>query len=235
MADKVFIVDDEPHIRQLASLGLKEAGYETREFADGEALLQALKSSLPDALILDWMMPPPDGMALCRMLRDDPRTRAVPILILTARSDEVDRIVGLEMGADDYIVKPFSIRELAARVRAVLRRGEYLATAQEDIVRAGDLLVDITRRKVLKAGHTIDLTLKEFDLLTALMRNRGRVLTREMLLDSVWGVDYFGDARTVDVHIRYLRQKVEDEPDRPRLIQTVRGVGYRFSEEDDPV
>lgn len=234
MAEKVYIVDDEAHIRDLAALGLKDAGFETRSFADGQALLQTLKTTLPDALILDWMMPPPDGLALCRMLRADARTRAIPILLLTARSDEVDRVVGLEMGADDYIVKPFSVRELAARVRAILRRGEYLqASGEEEILAAADLKVDLARRRVTRGDRSIELTLKEFDLLVALIKSRGRVLTRDMLLDTVWGVEYFGDARTVDVHVRYLRQKVEDQPDQPRLIQTVRGVGYRFSDEDE--
>lgn len=234
MADKVYIVDDEAHIRELASLGLKDAGFDTRAFADGQSLLQALRTTLPDALVLDWMMPPPDGLALCRMLRAEARTRAIPILLLTARSDEVDRVIGLEMGADDYIVKPFSVRELAARVRAVLRRSEYMqAGGDGEVLSAADITVDLARRKVMRAGQSIELTLKEFDLLVALMKSRGRVLTRDMLLDSVWGVEYFGDARTVDVHVRYLRQKIELQPDQPQLIQTVRGVGYRFFDEDE--
>lgn len=234
MAQKVYIVDDEAHIRELASLGLKDAGFETRSFADGQALLQVLKHTIPDALVLDWMMPPPDGLALCQMLRADTRTRAIPILLLTARSDEVDRVVGLEMGADDYITKPFSVRELAARVRAVLRRSEYMQVdPQGEQLVAVDLVVDLARRRVTRGSKSIDLTLKEFDLLVALLKNRGRVLTRNILLDTVWGVEYFGDARTVDVHIRYLRQKIESQPDQPQLIQTVRGVGYRFNDEDE--
>ena len=151
--------------------------------------------------------------------------------MLTARSEEVDRVLGLEIGADDYITKPFSVKELCARVRAVIRRKEYLTPAGEEALTYGPLVVDIARRQVTKGEKHIDLTMKEFDLLVMLMRNRGRVMTRDALLDKVWGVEYFGDARTVDVHIRYLRQKIEDEPDHPKWIVTLRGVGYRFAAE----
>ena len=225
----VYIADDEPNIRKLVAFGLKDSGYEPAEFADGNALLQAVKQRRPDAIILDWMMPPPDGLAVCRTLRSDADTRDIPILMLTARGEEIDKVLGLELGADDYIVKPFGIKELCARVRAVLRRTAR-SQEPEQKLEAGTLQVDIARHTVTKNGTKIELTAKEFDLLAMLMKNRGKVLTRDSLLDKVWGVEYFGDTRTVDVHVRYLRQKVEDDPDHPVLIQTVRGVGYRFSE-----
>lgn len=229
----VYIADDEPNIRKLASLALKDSGFETQEFADGDTLLSAVRRRIPDAIVLDWMMPPPDGLAVCSKLRADESTRPIPILMLTARGGEVDRVLGLEMGADDYISKPFSVKELCARVRAVLRRKEYLTPSNEEVLHCGGLMVDIARRKVTKNGQAVDLTMKEFDLLVILMRNSGRVLTRDTLLDRVWGVEYYGDTRTVDVHVRYLRQKIEDEPDHPKYIITLRGVGYRFAGEEE--
>ena len=232
MAAMVYIADDEPNIRKLAALALKDSGFETQEFADGASLLAAVRHRVPDAIVLDWMMPPPDGLAVCAKLRSDEATRPVPVLMLTARSEEVDRVLGLELGADDYITKPFSVKELCARVRAVIRRKEYLSASGDEILRSGGLTVDVARRTVTKNGEPVELTMKEFDLLTMLMRNSGRGLTRDALLDKVWGVEYYGDARTVDVHVRYLRQKIEDEPEKPRYVQTVRGVGYRFASED---
>ena len=225
----VYIADDEPNIRRLVAFGLKDSGFESAEFADGETLLAGIKARKPDVIILDWMMPPPDGLAVCRTLRSDADTRDIPILMLTARGEEIDKVLGLELGADDYIVKPFGIKELCARVRAVLRRTAR-SQEPEQKLEAGTLQVDIARHTVTKNGTKIELTAKEFDLLAMLMKNRGKVLTRDSLLDKVWGVEYFGDTRTVDVHVRYLRQKVEDDPDHPVFIQTVRGVGYRFSE-----
>jgi two-component system alkaline phosphatase synthesis response regulator PhoP len=229
----VYIADDEPNIRKLAALALKDAGFDTQEFADGASLLTAVRHMLPDAIVLDWMMPPPDGLAVCKKLRGEEGTRPVPILMLTARSEEVDRVLGLELGADDYIVKPFSVKELCARVRAVIRRREYLFPQEDEVLHGGLLCVDVARRRVTKRDVPVELTLKEFDLLVMLMRNRGRVLTRDTLLDKVWGVEYYGDARTVDVHVRYLRQKIEDEPEKPRLVLTLRGVGYRFATEEE--
>ena len=225
----VYIADDEPNIRRLVAFGLKDSGFESAEFADGETLLAGIKARKPDAVILDWMMPPPDGLAVCRTLRASADTRDIPILMLTARGEEIDKVLGLELGADDYMIKPFDSKELVARVKAVLRRTER-AQEPEQRLEAGSLQVDIARHMVTKNDTKIELTAKEFDLLVMLMKNRGKVLTRDSLLDKVWGVEYFGDTRTVDVHVRYLRQKVEDDPDHPALIQTVRGVGYRFTE-----
>lgn len=226
----IYIADDELNIRKVVAFGLKDSGFETAEFPDGAQLLNAVKQRSPDAIILDWMMPQPDGLAVCRMLRENEATRAIPVLMLTARGEEIDRVLGLEIGADDYIVKPFSIKELCARVRAVLRRTSQQEKTVDSILVSSDLSVDIIRHTVTKAGQLMELTAKEFDLLVMLMKNSGKVLTRDILLDKVWSVEYYGDTRTVDVHVRYLRQKIEDNPDEPVFIQTVRGVGYKFIE-----
>ena len=227
----IYIVDDEPHIRHLAAVGLKDAGFETAEFSDGAVLLHAVNQKQPDAILLDWMMPGQDGLSVLKTLRQNAATRPIPILMMTARSDEVDRVLGLELGADDYVTKPFSLKELAARVRAVIRRQEYLAAPEAQSFSGGGLELDYSRRRVLKNGEPVELTQREFELLYTLMKSPGRVFTREMLLDTVWKVDFYGDTRTVDVHVRYLRQKLEDEPDNPKRILTVRGVGYRFTDE----
>lgn len=227
----IYIADDEPNIRNIVAIGLKDGGYDTAEFSDGTSLMREVKKKQPDAIILDWMMPQPDGLTVCRMLRENEETHSIPILMLTARGEEIDRVLGLEIGADDYIVKPFSIKELCARVKAVLRRSSRREEREEEIFRNDSLIVDVTRHQVTRDGKSIDLTAKEFDLLVMLMKNRGRVMTRDSLLDKVWGVEYFGDTRTVDVHVRYLRQKIEKDPDNPSYIQTVRGVGYRFAED----
>ena len=227
----IYIVDDEPHIRHLAAVGLKDAGFETAEFSDGAVLLHAVNQKQPDAILLDWMMPGQDGLSVLKTLRQNAATRPIPILMMTARSDEVDRVLGLELGADDYVTKPFSLKELAARVRAVIRRQEYLAAPEAQSLSGGGLELDYSRRRVLKNGEPVELTQREFELLYTLMKSPGRVFTREMLLDTGWKVDFYGDTRTVDVHVRYLRQKLEDEPDNPKRILTVRGVGYRFTDE----
>lgn len=229
----IYIADDEMNIRRLVAFALKDSGFETAEFPDGAQLLGAVKQRIPDAVVLDWMMPQPDGLAVCRSLREDPSTRMIPVLMLTARGEEMDRVLGLEIGADDYIVKPFSVKELCARVKAVLRRTQRQEFAEERVLESGGLTVDISRHMVKKGGNRVELTAKEFDLLAMLMKNSGKVLTRDTLLDKVWGVEYFGDTRTVDVHVRYLRQKIEDNPESPSYIQTVRGVGYRFAETID--
>ncbi len=236
MGKLIYIVDDEQHIRQLVALGLRDAGFETRAFADGASFLAAMAKQKPDAVILDWMMPPPDGAALCAMLRADPDTRAIPIAMLTARAGEADLVAGLDNGADDYITKPFSVKELAARIRALLRREELMAKpnpAPNAVIALGEIVLDPVGRIVKKSGMPVNLTMREFDLLSMLMKNAGRVMTREMLLDLVWGMEYYGDTRTVDVHVRYLRQKLEDVAEHPRYIQTVRGVGYRFTDDGE--
>ena len=231
----VYVVDDEPNIRKLASLALREYGFDTQEFAGGEELLKAVQRRLPDVIVLDWVMPAPDGLSICGRLKLDKDTKTVPIILLTARNDEVDCVLGLEMGADDYVTKPFSLKELCARVKALIRRKEYsnIVNPSNDIITCGEITVNLARRTVSKNNKPVDLTMKEFDLLTSLMLSKGRVLNRDQLMEKVWDVEFCGDARTVDVHIRYLRQKIEDESENPKYIITVRGVGYRFASEDE--
>lgn len=230
----VYVTDDELNIRNLTSLALRECGFQTQEFAGGDDLLQAVQKHAPDAIVLDWMMPEMDGLTVCGRLKLDKNTEYIPIIILTARNEEVDCVLALEMGADDYVPKPFSLKELCARVKAVIRRKQYSnISLNDDIVTCGDVTINLARRTVAKRNQIIELTMKEFDLLTALMNNKGRVLTRDQLMGMVWNVDYCGDARTVDVHVRYLRQKVEDVPENPIYVRTVRGVGYRFASEDE--
>ena len=231
----IYVVDDEPNIRKLATLALKEYGFEAQEFAGGDELLKAVKRRIPDAIVLDWVMPAPDGLSICGRLKLDKTTKSIPIILLTARNDEVDCVLGLEMGADDYITKPFSLKELCARVKAVIRRSEYSqnADAGNDVITCGEVTVNLARRTVMKNDKSIDLTMKEFDLLSSLMMSKGRVLNRDQLMEKVWDMELCGDARTVDVHIRYLRQKIEDESENPKYILTVRGVGYRFASEDE--
>ncbi len=226
----VYIVDDEPNIRRLAAIALREAGFETADFGDGRTFLAAVRSRLPDAVVLDWMMPAPDGLELCRLLRESARTRPVPILMLTARGEEIDRVLGLEMGADDYIPKPFSVKELVARVRAALRRKDYLTGALPEELQVGGIALDPERHRVLRDGTPIDLTPREFELLRTLLSRPGHVFSREYLMENVWKTEFYGDTRTVDVHVRYLRQKLEDKPEEPRYLLTVRGIGYRFAE-----
>ena len=234
-AGTVYIADDEPNIRKLAALALKEYGFETQEFSNGDDLLKAVQRCRPDVIVLDWVMPPPDGLSICGRLKLDKDTRTIPIILLTARNDEVDCVLGLEMGADDYITKPFSLKELCARVKALIRRRDYsnITNINNDILTCGEITVNLARRTVMKSGKLVDLTMKEFDLMTSLMLCKGRVLNRDQLMEKVWDVEFCGDARTVDVHIRYLRQKIEKQAENPRYILTVRGVGYRFASEDE--
>ena len=231
----IYVVDDEPNIRKLASLALKEYGFETQEFAGGDELLKAVQRRLPDLIVLDWVMPAPDGLSVCGRLKLEKETKTIPVILLTARNDEADCVLALEMGADDYMTKPFSLKELCARVKALLRRKDYseVISSNSDIITCGEITVNLARRTVTKNGNFVDLTMKEFDLLTALMLSKGRVLNRDQLMEKVWDMEFCGDARTVDVHIRYLRQKIEDESENPRYILTVRGVGYRFASEDE--
>lgn len=229
----VYIVDDEANIRRLAAVAIQDYGMETETFANGNDFLQALRHRMADVVILDWMMPAPDGLEILRRLREDPKTKALPVIMLTAKGEEMDRVLGLELGADDYVSKPFGVRELAARVRAQIRRRMLSEQEEPEEITAGPIELDTLRRKVTKRGETIDLTQREFDLLQMLMEHRGQVFTRDVLLDRVWKTNFYGDTRTVDVHVRYLRLKLEDEPNNPRFILTVRGVGYCFAEQID--
>jgi DNA-binding response OmpR family regulator len=220
----VLVVDDEPTLVATLRYNLEREGYKVVAAIDGEEALALARSERPDLMILDLMLPSVDGFEVCRILR---REMSLPILMLTARTAEVDKVVGLEIGADDYVTKPFSTRELLARVRALLRRTVPSGDEDESIT-SGNLRVDLKRREVTKDGTVLDLKPKEMELLIFFMRNRGRAFTREQLLREVWGYDFYGDSRTVDVHVSWLRQKIEEVPGKPVRILTVRGVGYRF-------
>lgn len=228
----IFAVDDEVHIQQLIQYILEAGGFRVTVFDNAEMLLEAIESTLPALFLLDIMLPGMDGLELCRRLRSDNRTKNIPIIMLTAKGEEFDKVLGLELGADDYLTKPFSVRELAARVKALLRRTSAASSEETEILRHGDIELDTARHEVFKKGKLLEMPLKEFELLKLLMQNKGRVLTRELLLDKIWGYDYFGETRTVDVHIRYLRQKIEDDDNKPAYIETIRGIGYRFSDRD---
>lgn len=242
MARKILVVDDEAVLVETIAYNLEQAGYRVVTAADGRSALDAARSEIPDLIILDIMLPGMDGLEVCRQLRRESGTATTPIVMLTAKDDEIDKVVGLEVGADDYVTKPFGRRELLARVRALLRRADYppgeenragqeaaqeVRPASRELV-AGPLRIDLAGRRVNCRGQDLELQPKQFELLTYLVRNRGTVLTRDQLLHNVWGYDYAGDTRTVDVHVRWLREKLEEDPANPRLIQTVRGVGYVF-------
>ncbi len=235
---KVLIVEDDPTLLETLEYNLKRQGYEVYTAADGRIALEVARRERPDALVLDVMLPGLDGFEVCRTLR---REMSVPILMLTARADEVDKIVGLEVGADDYLTKPFSMRELVARLKALLRRVRLIreelsiervepgaADAPGEILTFEDLTIDLTRREVTRQGELLHLKPKEYELLVFLARNRGIVLSRDLILERVWGWDYDGGSRTVDVHVRWLREKIEPDAANPTRIVTVRGIGYRF-------
>jgi DNA-binding response OmpR family regulator len=226
---RVLIVEDDPNLLHTLHYNFEREGFQVSTAVDGVQALEVARREQPAVVILDVMLPRLDGFDVCRALRRD---STVPILMLTARDEEIDRVVGLELGADDYLTKPFSVRELLARVKAMLRRVEMLQASGPGpaarLLRAGDLVVNLDEHRVHRAGRELQLKPKEFDLLVYLMQQPGRVFNRDQLLSQVWGYDFAGDSRTVDVHIRWLREKIEADPGRPVLIETVRGVGYRF-------
>jgi DNA-binding response OmpR family regulator len=222
----ILVVDDEENIVELARIYLEKEGFRVAEASTGEEALKSFRELNPALIILDIMIPAPDGWEVCRRIRS---SSGVPIIMLTAREDEVDKVVGLELGADDYLTKPFSPRELTARVKAVLRRARPPLDTGE-VLYVEDLVIDPQRRKVTQSGREIDLTPREFDLLYTLALNRGIVMSREKLLERVWGYDYYGDTRTVDVHIRHMREKLGDDSSKPRYVETVWGIGYKFRE-----
>lgn len=227
---RVIIVEDEEKLANNLAEKMRGEGFTVSAVYNGEEGLALILKEKPDLVVLDIMLPDLDGLSICRRLRKDPATTDIPVIILTARGTEVDKIVGLESGADDYIVKPFGLGEFLARVRAVLRRFEKTrrSAIQHDELKSENLTMDLTGRRVFKGGVETKLSNKEFDLLAELMRNRGAVLSRDLILTKVWGYDYFVDKRTVDVHIRWLREKIEENPSSPKRIITVRGLGYRF-------
>lgn len=226
----VLVVEDEENLLEALRYNLEREGYAVNTAIDGEQALLSARDSAPDLVILDVMLPQLDGFEICRILR---RRSDVPILMLTARGEEIDRVVGLELGADDYVTKPFSIRELMARVRNLLRRSHRAPSAADDtspadILRSGDLEIDSVSHIVRLNGELLELKPREFDLLALLAKNKARAFTRDQILERLWGHDYYGDSRTVDVHIRWLREKIEPQPSKPVRIVTIRGVGYRF-------
>lgn len=223
---KVLVVDDEPTLVATLKYNLQREGYQLITASDGESGLSMARQYQPDVIILDIMLPRLNGFEVCRILR---REMNVPILMLTAKTDEVDKVVGLELGADDYVTKPFGMRELVARVRALLRRSEApQQDAETAVMTSGDLRVDLRRREASRRDQVLALKPKEFELLAFFLHHRGSAFTREQLLNQIWGYDFAGDTRTVDVHVRWLREKIEDEPAKPTRLITIRGVGYRF-------
>lgn len=226
----ILIVEDERAIVEILKFNLKREGYDTLEALDGEAGLELARTEDPDLILLDVMLPKMNGFDICKNLRE--AGSSVPIIMLTAREEETDKVFGLEAGADDYITKPFSMRELMARVKANIRRRDldYGVRPKGELLQAGNLSIDPASFTVTKNGAPVELTQKEFDLLLYLIRERGRVFTREDLMQKVWNYDYFGDMRTVDVTVRRLREKIEDDPGKPALILTKRGVGYYFAQ-----
>jgi DNA-binding response OmpR family regulator len=223
---KIVLIEDDLILCETLRYNLEREGYAMETAHDGIEGLELARSTNPDLVVLDVMLPRLDGFSVCRILRHE---RATPIMMLTARGDELDRVTGFEMGADDYVVKPFSLAEFIARVRVNLRRSPREADGlTRDVLEVGDLRVDTGSRRATRNGQMLSLTQKEFDLLACLMHQKGIALSRELLLERVWGFDFSGDPRTVDVHVRWLREKIEDDPSNPKKIQTVRGIGYRF-------
>jgi DNA-binding response OmpR family regulator len=221
----VLLVEDDVTLAETVKYNLEREGYTVLHAGDGMLALEIARREQPDILVLDIMLPRLDGFSVCRMLRKE---SAVPIIMLTARQDEYDRIAGLEMGADDYLPKPFSMGELHARIRAILRRTDRTHGGDRDVMQLGAIKLDAGSRRIWRDHNEVQLSQKEFDLLACLMRNRGLALSRDVLLERVWGMDYVGDGRTVDVHVRWLREKIETDPSAPEYLQTVRGIGYRF-------
>ena len=225
-AKKILVVDDEPLITESLEYSLKQEGFEVAVAHDGHQAIEITRQESPDLIVLDIMLPGMDGWETCRRLRQE---STVPIIMLTARGQEIDRVLGLEMGADDYLAKPFSFRELLARMRAIFRRMAFEEAPKATQIQIGDVLLDVDAHKVYKKGQELALTQKEYDLLRTLMAHAGQVVSRAELLDQVWGVEWLGDTRTLDVHVRWLREKIEEDPSQPHYVQTVRGVGYRFA------
>jgi DNA-binding response OmpR family regulator len=224
---RILLVDDEPLITDSLSYSLQREGYEVKSARDGLSAIQAIQDFQPDLIVLDLMLPDISGLEVCRRLRT---TSTTPVIMLTARGEEIDRVLGLEVGADDYLAKPFSFRELLARIRAILRRVELDRQASQlQAMVLRQLSLDPISRRVFKGDQELQLSAREFDLLALLMKNAGRALSREELLAQVWGEEWIGDPRTLDVHVRWLRLKVEEDPAIPQYIQTVRGYGYRFA------
>lgn len=222
----IFCVEDDNNIRELIVYSLQATGFDACGLADGNELFQALENAFPNLILLDIMLPDLDGLGIIAKLKSEAKTKDIPIILLTAKSAEYDKVKGLDLGADDYITKPFGIMELVARVKAVLRRADKQAETGGGILRYADIEINLDRHEVKSSGQTVMLTLKEFDLLKKLLSEPGRVISRNTLLDEVWGVNFYGETRTVDAHIKTLRQKLGENGN---LIETIRGIGYKMS------
>jgi DNA-binding response OmpR family regulator len=227
---RILLVDDEQPVQKLLTYPLEKEGYEVVQAFDGRQALEAFEKQQFDLVVLDIMLPQMDGLEVCQRMRARSR---VPIIMLTAKAEEIDKVIGLEIGADDYITKPFSMREFRSRVRAALRRAEMVpaSDSDEEPLERGDLRIDFAKRRTELSGEPVELTYVEFEILAALARSPGRVFSRELLLERVWGDSSYRDPRTIDVHIRHLREKIEPEPKNPEYLLTVRGVGYRFRDQ----
>ena len=229
MAERIYITEDDDSIRELVTVALSAYSYEVESFVSAEDCLAATEKQVPDIFLFDIMLPGMDGVQAVKILRENEQTKNTPILMLTAKSAEIDKVFGLENGADDYLTKPFGIMELAARIKALLRRsGRSTSDSASDKITAGGITVNTSLREVSRDGRPIELTLKEYELLLYLLKNRARVVSREELLTKVWGIDFVGETRTLDMHIGTLRKKLSDDAENAYLIKTVRGVGYRF-------
>jgi DNA-binding response OmpR family regulator len=228
MNEKILLVEDEQTLAKALKFSLEKEGFRVEVAFDGEEALELFSREEPALVILDLMLPKLDGYEVCRSIRRD---SDVPIIMLTARDEDIDKILGLELGADDYMTKPFNTRELLARIKAILRRTAQQTAAGKSIIKAGDLQIDVIKHKVTVKGREVALTAKEYTMLSFLASNPGKVYSREQLLEEIWGDDYSGDVRTVDVHIRHLREKIEEFPAEPSLILTVWGAGYKFRED----
>ena len=228
MNSKILVIDDEIHIVELLKFNLETSNYNVDFAYDGLDGYIKAKENKPDLILLDWMLPNISGIDVLKKIRSDKDLKQIPVIMLTAKNMENDKIEGLEIGADDYITKPFSVKELLARISSVLRRYNINEKPSESVLSSGNLKVDLYKHEVHKGTEKIDLTLKEFELLKLLLENKGKVLSRNHLLDKIWGYEYYGETRTVDVHIRYLRKKIEGDSTSEKYIQTVRGVGYKI-------
>ena len=230
MAERIYITEDDDSIRELVTVALSAYSYEVESFVSAEDCLAATEKQVPDIFLFDIMLPGMDGVQAVKILRENEQTKNTPILMLTAKSAEIDKVFGLENGADDYLTKPFGIMELAARIKALLRRSGRSTSdsASDKITAGGGITVNTSLREVSRDGRPIELTLKEYELLLYLLKNRARVVSREELLTKVWGIDFVGETRTLDMHIGTLRKKLSDDAENAHLIKTVRGVGYRF-------
>ena len=231
----ILTVDDEIHILELLQYNLEAAGYHVVQAESGEAALSILEEKNVDAVLLDLMLPHIDGLEVLRRIRSDSRLKKMPVIMLTAKNEEFDKVLGLEMGADDYIAKPFSVREVQARLKALLRRVEEdepkRRSIEQKVISSNGLEIGLETRSVIKNGKEVEMSLKEFELLKLLAENPGRVFSRDVLLERIWGYEYIGETRTVDVHIRHIRKKIEEDDSLPRFIKTVRGYGYKFRED----